>query len=243
MRIYRSIAIFYAFVTIINGGRCRAETYTVTDVAYLDVEIAGKELGRIEIGLFGIVVPKTVTNFIAVLTEGIDGRTYAGTKFHRVFNKFVIQGGDILNNDGSGSISIYGDTFPDENLKINATKPGFVGMSNSGPDTNGCQFFITTRPTPSLNGKHVMFGIVTDGQKLIHIIEQQLTDHLGRPMKEIRIKKCGLLDKRPPFDVTDHPRDLNLWKWITASALPISMSAAILLLFQWMIAQINKVII
>lgn len=82
-----------------------------------------------------------------------------------------------------------------------------ITLSFAGPDTNGCQFFITTRPTPRLNGKHVLFGIVTDGQKFIHIIEQQLTDHLGRPMKEIRIKKCGLLDKRLPFHVTDHPRE------------------------------------
>ncbi|KAF0761111.1 Uncharacterized protein FWK35_00010947, partial [Aphis craccivora] len=118
----------------------------------------------------------------------------------------ISTGGDILNNDGSGSISIYGDTFPDENLKVNGTKPGFVGMANSGPDTNGCQFFITTRSTPSLNGEHVMFGIVVEGQKVIHAIEQQLTDHLGRPTKEIRITRCGLLNRRPPFDVTDHPR-------------------------------------
>jgi len=56
------------------------------------VEIAGNKLGRIEIGLFGKTMPKTVANFITILTKGIDGRTYAGTKFHRVFNKFVIQG-------------------------------------------------------------------------------------------------------------------------------------------------------
>jgi len=61
-------------------------------VAYLDVEVAGTELGTIEIGLFGEIAPKTVTNFITILTKGINGRTYAGTKFHRVFNKFVIQG-------------------------------------------------------------------------------------------------------------------------------------------------------
>ncbi|XP_015363310.1 PREDICTED: peptidyl-prolyl cis-trans isomerase, rhodopsin-specific isozyme-like [Diuraphis noxia] len=155
----------------------------------------------------------------------------------------LFTGGDILNNDGSGSISIYGDTFPDENLKVNGTKPGFVGMANSGPDTNGCQFFITTRSTPSLNGEHVMFGIVVEGQEVIHAIEKQLTDHLGRPTKEIRISRCGLLNRRPPFVVTDHPRNSTVWKWIIASALPVSMSTAILLLFQWMIAQINKAII
>lgn len=64
-------------------------------MAYLDVEVAGKELGRIEIGLFGETVPKTVANFKTILTEGIDGRTYAGTKFHRVLNKFVLQGNSV----------------------------------------------------------------------------------------------------------------------------------------------------
>ncbi|XP_026818568.1 peptidyl-prolyl cis-trans isomerase, rhodopsin-specific isozyme-like isoform X2 [Rhopalosiphum maidis] len=198
-------AVVCALVSIVVGG-CRAaeiQTFTVTDVAYLDVEVAGTELGTIEIGLFGEIAPKTVANFVTILTKGINGRTYAGTKFHRVFNKFVIQ----------------------------------------GPDTNGCQFFITTRSTPSLNGEHVLFGIVVEGQEVIHVVEQQLTDHLGRPTKEIRITKCGLLNRRPPFEVTDHPRNSNVWKWIIASALPVSMSTAILLLFQWMISQINKAII
>lgn len=68
----------------------------VTDVAYLDVEIAGNELGRIEIGLFGETMPKTVANFIAILTDGIDGRTYAGTRFHKILNKFIIQGSTIF---------------------------------------------------------------------------------------------------------------------------------------------------
>ncbi|VVC45223.1 Cyclophilin-like domain,Cyclophilin-type peptidyl-prolyl cis-trans isomerase domain,Cyclophilin- [Cinara cedri] len=219
------------------------QTFTVTDVAYLDVEMAGQGLGRIEIGLFGDAAPKTVANFVTILTQGIGGRTYAGTKFHRVIEKFVIQGGDILNNDGSGSISIYGDTFPDENLIVNGTKPGFVGMANSGPDSNGCQFFITTRPTPSLNGQHVLFGLVLDGQKFVHIIERQRSDHLGRPTKEIRIKKCGLLGNRPPFVITDFPYSSTIWQWISATAIPLSMSSAILLFFQWVIYQINKMII
>lgn len=75
-----------------------------------------------------------------------------------------------------------------------------------GPNTNGCQFFITTRPTPSLNGDHVMFGLVINGHKIIHIIEQQSTDYMGRPLKEIRIVKCGLLDKQSSFEITDSPR-------------------------------------
>lgn len=82
----------------------------------------------------------------------------------------------------------------------------FFSIFCAGPDTNGCQFFITTRSTPSLNGEHVMFGIVIEGQEVIHVIEQQLTDHMGRPTKEIRISRCGLLKRRPPFEVTDHPR-------------------------------------
>ncbi|XP_050438628.1 uncharacterized protein LOC126844458 [Adelges cooleyi] len=218
------------------------QTFQVTDTGYLDVEMAGQQLGRIEIGLFGELAPKTVANFVALLTVGVHGRTYAGTRFHRVLKRLVVQGGDVVNNDGSGSISIFGEEFPDEILTVNNTKAGFVGMANSGPDTNGCQFYITTRPSPTLDGKHVVFGRVVNGLQVVHVIERQPADLLGRPNKEIRIKSCGLLDRKPSYTITDHPYDLDIWKWIKASSIPLSVSAAILGLFQWMIIQINKVV-
>lgn len=84
----------------------------------------------------------------------------------------MIQGGDIVANDGSGSISIYGRHFEDENLEINHTDVGFVAMANRGPDTNGCQFYITTMRTRWLDGKHTIFGKIVVGQRVVHMIEQ-----------------------------------------------------------------------
>lgn len=84
----------------------------------------------------------------------------------------MIQGGDIVAGDGSGSISIYGRQFEDENMEINHTDVGFVAMANRGPDTNGCQFYITTMHAPWLDGKHTIFGKVVFGQRIVHMIEQ-----------------------------------------------------------------------
>lgn len=81
-------------------------------------------------------------------------------------------GGDVVSNDGRGSISIYGKHFEDENLTVGHTGPGFIGMANSGPDKNGCQFYITTMESPWLNGKHTIFGKVVNGAAYVHVVEK-----------------------------------------------------------------------
>merc|ERR1712142_609671 len=148
----------------------------------MDIGQGGQELGRVAFELFNDVVPKTADNFRALCTGekgvGKSGKPlhYKGSIFHRVIKSFMIQGGDFTQFNGTGGESIYGEKFDDENFEMKHDKPGLLSMANSGPGTNGSQFFVTTVPTAHLDGKHVVFGKVISGMDVVREIENTEKD-------------------------------------------------------------------
>jgi cyclophilin family peptidyl-prolyl cis-trans isomerase len=185
----RSFAKFGNVAARTSMARGMATTKNPT--VFFDLEINGKDEGRVTFELFADVVPKTAENFRALCT-GEKGATYKGSKFHRVIPQFMCQGGDFTRGDGTGGRSIYGDRFPDENFQLKHTKPGLLSMANAGPNTNGSQFFITTTVCNWLDGRHVVFGAVKEGYELIKNVESYGSQS-GRPKVPIVIKDCGEL--------------------------------------------------
>lgn len=179
----------------------------------MDIEIGGEPVGRIVYELYSDVVPKTAENFRALCTgekgTGATGKPlyFKGSGFHRVIKDFMIQGGDFTAGNGTGGESIYGEKFEDENFDIKHEKPFLLSMANAGPGTNGSQFFVTTVPTPHLDGKHVVFGEVISGKGVVREIENTKTGEQDKPVEPVIIANCGELAEGEPTTPVDTTGD------------------------------------
>jgi peptidylprolyl isomerase len=205
------LPIIGPYVKMIIGGGASEQTMIsqseakVVDRVFLDVQIGNKPAGRIVIGLYSDDLPKTCENFRCLATgEKGDGLHFKNSPFHRVIPNFMLQGGDITSGDGYGGKSIYGGKFRDEAFLFHHDTPGTLSMANSGPHSNGSQFFICTAKTPWLDGKHVVFGRVLEGMDIVKTIEGYGSSS-GKTSQKIVISNCGhrlstLLDKEPTLE-------------------------------------------
>lgn len=202
---------------------------------FMDVTIGGEMEGRIVVELYASVVPRTAENFRALCTgeKGLGPASgkplhFKGSFFHRIIKGFMVQGGDFTAGDGTGGESIYGLKFEDENFILKHERKGILSMANSGPDTNGSQFFITTTRTPHLDGKHVVFGRVIKGMGVVRSCEHIPVGEADRPTADAMIFDCGELpegaddgvvdffkdgDKYPdwPNDLDEKPTEVSWW--------------------------------
>jgi len=159
---------------------------------FFDMTIGGQAAGKIVMTLRSDIVPKTAENFRALCTME-KGFGYKGSTFHRVIPQFMCQGGDFTRGDGTGGKSIYGEKFDDENFQLKHTGPGILSMANAGANTNGSQFFLCTQKTQWLDGKHVVFGSVTDGYDVVRAIEKVGRKPDGKTSQTVKIADCGQL--------------------------------------------------
>ncbi len=153
--------------------------------------------GTIVCRLFDKDAPKTVANFVGLATgtkawtDPATGKLvhrplYSGTIFHRVIPDFMIQGGDPLaTGEGSPGYQFADEFSPDRHFD----QPGILAMANSGPNTNGSQFFITVAPTPWLNGKHSIFGEVVSGQEIADAISKVARDSSDKPETPVTLTR------------------------------------------------------
>jgi len=160
-------------------------------------------MGSFSVALMPEHAPKTVANFVDLATgakswtDPRDGseRTeplYDGTIFHRVMDGFMIQGGDPAGTGTGGPGYRFEDECPPGGPSFD--RPGLLAMANAGPNTNGCQFFVTVAPTAWLTGKHTIFGEVTQGYEVVEAISKVPTAPMDRPAQDVVIERIEITE-------------------------------------------------
>ena len=165
-----------------------------------------RAIGRVVFELFRSEAPRTVENFRCLCTgeKGVDAGCdrplhYKGSYVHRIIPEFLIQMGDITRGTGAGGWSIYGETFPLENLhhKHKHTGPGILGMAHAGPgtDSQNSQFYVCTCPAPHLDGVHTVFGKVVSGYDVVKQLQELPATGDAEPLEPVVIADCGQLEE------------------------------------------------
>jgi peptidyl-prolyl cis-trans isomerase A (cyclophilin A) len=190
---YRKVLILAGLLVVVKGGMM-TEAQEKKGPLYATIKTS---MGDVVLLLFEEKAPKTVENFVALATgakEWTDPKTgqrvkrplYNGSIFHRVIPDFMIQGGDPLGTGTGGPGYRFEDEFhPD----LKHSKAGILSMANAGPNTNGCQFFITLKATPWLDGKHSVFGEVVKGQEVVSAIANVPRNPKDRPTKDVVLRE------------------------------------------------------
>uniref|UniRef100_A0A7S0YPB6 peptidylprolyl isomerase n=1 Tax=Hemiselmis tepida TaxID=464990 RepID=A0A7S0YPB6_9CRYP len=201
-----------------------AQDKKVDPVCFLEVSVNSVSQGTVYIELFTKKAPKTCENFRCLCTgeKGVDSQGtklhYEGSLLHRIVKGFIVQGGDVVHREGrsvgEGVASIYGGALRDEYLGGRHMHPGQVCMANSGPNTSGCQFYITLDEAPWLDRDHIVFGQVIQGMEVLQKLEGvEVRDHEDhRPKEDVVITRSGQCSREERQRIKDSVNPRDVWK-------------------------------
>lgn len=181
MRYLTNLALAFGIVLTLTG--CNLTKSNMGETVTMKTN-----MGDIKLELYADKTPKTVENFIGLAKDG----KYDNIPFHRVIEGFMIQGGDYENQNGTGGKSIWGTEFEDEIVPELSNVRGVISMANRGPNTNGSQFFIVQQDAAYLDGRHTVFGHVTEGMDIVDKIAGVPTDMMDRPLEPVVIESIEL---------------------------------------------------
>ena len=195
--------------SIIDNNNIKNEIEIISKSnVFFEITVGNKLMGKVVIELFDEDVPLTCNNFRHLCSNGIKNKktpAYKNTKINCVIKNFMIQGGDVINNNGTSGYSIYGKYFDDENFNLKHNQEGLISMANCGKDKNNSQFFILTKRNgcEQLDNKYVVFGIIISGYDIIKNIENVKVDNNNKPVNECYISNCGLVVEKEDYTISE----------------------------------------